>query len=145
MSFRQRALVLQGGGALGAYEAGVLKVLCKKIIEGTKKEQKNEPLFHIVAGTSIDAMNAAVLVSNVVNRKKTWEGAAKQLEDFWINEKESLSSTPDFSKWWRNDVNDQDKNTYNKVSASPKALRKYYSVKEYFKLILRIYLHRRET
>lgn len=28
---RQRALVLQGGGALGAYEIGVLKVLSKKL------------------------------------------------------------------------------------------------------------------
>ena len=30
---KQRAIVLQGGGALGAYEAGVLTVLCKKIGE----------------------------------------------------------------------------------------------------------------
>ena len=28
---KQRALVLQGGGALGAYEVGVLKVLCEKL------------------------------------------------------------------------------------------------------------------
>ena len=28
---KQRALVLQSGGALGAYEAGVLEVLCKKL------------------------------------------------------------------------------------------------------------------
>jgi predicted acylesterase/phospholipase RssA len=27
----QRALVLQGGGALGAYEAGALTVLCKEL------------------------------------------------------------------------------------------------------------------
>jgi NTE family protein len=131
--YRQRALVLQGGGALGAYEAGVLKVLCKKLIEGTDNDQKGEPLFHIVAGTSIGAMNAAILVSNVVNRKKTWEEAVKELEDFWTNEKEGLSSTPDYSKWWRHAVIEQDKNAYNKVSASPEALRKYYSVKEYFK------------
>ena len=28
---KQRALVLQGGGALGAYEAGALTVLCKEL------------------------------------------------------------------------------------------------------------------
>jgi hypothetical protein len=28
----------------------------------------------------MDAMNAAVLVSNVVNKKKTWEDAVKELE-----------------------------------------------------------------
>ena len=44
------------------------------------------------------AMNAAVLVSNVVNRNKTWEEAVKVLEDFWMNEKNGLSSTPDISK-----------------------------------------------
>ena len=51
----QRALVLQGGGALGAYEVGVLSVLCDSLSEDedTKKEG---PLFDIVAGTSIGAM-----------------------------------------------------------------------------------------
>jgi NTE family protein len=34
---RQRALVLQGGGTLGAYEAGVLEVLCKKLSEEDKE------------------------------------------------------------------------------------------------------------
>ena len=49
---KQRALVLQGGGALGAYEAGVLNVLCKKIAEESKITDKNHgPLFDVVAGT----------------------------------------------------------------------------------------------
>jgi predicted acylesterase/phospholipase RssA len=34
-------------------------------------------LFDIVAGTSIGAMNAAVLVSNIVKKDKTWS-----LKDF---------------------------------------------------------------
>ena len=42
----QRVLVLQGGGALGAYEAGAFK------------GDKENPLFDIVAGTSIGAINA---------------------------------------------------------------------------------------
>ena len=29
----QRALVLQGGGALGAYELGVYRALCERLIE----------------------------------------------------------------------------------------------------------------
>lgn len=49
-----RALVLQGGGALGAYEAGVLKVLCKKLHEEDKENKREDSLlFDIVAGTSI--------------------------------------------------------------------------------------------
>ena len=81
---KQRALVLQGGGALGAYEAGVLNVLCKKLVEKDKeKGNVNSPLFDIVAGTSIGAMNAAVLVSNVVKKDKTWIEAVEELERFW--------------------------------------------------------------
>ena len=68
----QRALVLQGGGALAAYQVGALRVLIENL---GKKEiaDKDGPLFDIVAGTSMGAMNAAVLVGNVINRNKTWE------------------------------------------------------------------------
>jgi NTE family protein len=121
---KQRALVLQGGGALGAYESGVLTVLCKELAH----EYREGPLFDIIAATSMGAMNAAVLVSNVVNRKKTWEEAAKELENFWIDEEKGLSSTPGFSNLWWNEAKKQ-----KKFSASPEAARRYYSVKEYLK------------
>ena len=51
----QRALVLQGGGALGAYEAGVFEVLYYWI---KKNIDDNENVFDVVAGTSIGAINA---------------------------------------------------------------------------------------
>ena len=98
---KQRALVLQGGGVLGAYEAGAITVLCEHLTDVDKGDNKKDgPLFDIVAGTSIGAMNAAVLVSNVVIRKKTWEEAAYVLEDFWTDEKKGLSSTSGFSNFW---------------------------------------------
>ena len=78
----QRALVLQGGVALGAYEAGVFKGLYKKLY------RSGEQLFDIVAGTSIGAINAAILVS-YVKENRTWEGSADKLEEFW---REQLSS-----------------------------------------------------
>jgi NTE family protein len=121
---KQRALVLQGGGALGAYESGVLTVLCKELTY----EYSEGPLFDIVAGTSIGAMNAAVLISNVVNRKKTWEEAAKVLENFWIDDKNGLSSSPGFSNLWWDEAKKQ-----KKFSASSEVARRYYSVKEYLK------------
>ena len=71
----------------------------------------------------------AVLVSNVVNRKKTWEEAAKELENFWIDEKKGLSSTPGFSNLWWEEAKKQ-----KKFSASSEAARRYYSVKEYLKV-----------
>src|SRR6185312_10870201 len=120
---KQRALVLQGGGALGAYEVGVLKVLCEKL-ERNGHKRKDGPLFDIVAGSSMGAMNAAVLVGNVVNRNKTWKQAVDSLEDFWMNEKTGLSSTPDISKSLENVIKEN-------FSASPEAARRYYSVKYY--------------
>jgi NTE family protein len=81
---KQRALVLQGGGALGAYECGVLKGLCAKLAEKDKEEGKEDrPLFDVIAGTSIGAMNAAVLVGNVAMKNRSWKDAIAELEKFW--------------------------------------------------------------
>lgn len=142
---KQRALVLQGGGALGAYEAGALSVLCQHLVDEDKgknindnNKEKDGPLFDVIAGTSIGAMNGAVLVSNVVNRKKSWKEAAEVLEHFWTDEAKKgekedekeggLSSTPDISTW----LVDKDTNKPKIFNASPEAVRKYYSVKQYF-------------
>lgn len=92
--YAHRALVLQGGGALGAYEAGVVKGLCEKLMEEDKQEGiADRPLFDIVAGSSIGAVNAAILVNQVVNNLRgksprprisdSWRKAVDALEDFW--------------------------------------------------------------
>ena len=77
----QRALVLQGGGSLGAYEAGVVNVLYHWIKKDLKDED-NENIFDIVAGTSIGAINAAILVSPRTADKSLNE-PPKQLLRFW--------------------------------------------------------------
>jgi NTE family protein len=77
----QRALVLQGGGSLGAYEAGVVNVLYHWIKKDLKDED-NENIFDIVAGTSIGAINAAILVSPRTATKSLNE-PPKQLLRFW--------------------------------------------------------------
>jgi NTE family protein len=86
---KQRALVLQGGGALGAYEAGVIVVLCKWISSQIKE---GDNIFDTIVGTSIGAINGAVLVSHVLENKRrdesltplqSWEGSAEKLEQFW--------------------------------------------------------------
>jgi hypothetical protein len=68
-------------------------VLCEQLIDEDDKanNKKVGPLFDVVAGTLIDAMNAAVLVSNVVNRKKSWEETVTELENFWKEEGKGLS------------------------------------------------------
>jgi predicted acylesterase/phospholipase RssA len=46
-------------------------------------EKKEEPvIFHIVSGTSIGAINAAILVS-YVKENRTWQGSGQRLIDFW--------------------------------------------------------------
>jgi predicted acylesterase/phospholipase RssA len=60
-----RALVLSGGGARGAYEAGVVTSLCK-----TKQ-------FDIVCGTSIGAINASLVAQGDIDALgRLWHGIA---------------------------------------------------------------------
>lgn len=53
------ALVLSGGGARGAYEAGVIYYLRTQL----PREIAGEPLFRIFSGTSVGAINCAQLAS----------------------------------------------------------------------------------
>ena len=52
-----RALIFQGGGSLGAYEAGAYKAINDELSAALRSVGRGkEPLFHIVAGTSIGAI-----------------------------------------------------------------------------------------
>ncbi|MGA7977352.1 MAG: patatin-like phospholipase family protein, partial [Nitrososphaeraceae archaeon] len=97
----QRALVFQGGGSLGAYEAGAYKAIYELLSERDKKIGREEPPFHIVAGTSIGAMNAAVLVS-YVKENKSWVGSAERLIEFWeyLSTESVIDKIPGFDQWW---------------------------------------------
>jgi NTE family protein len=122
----QRALVLQGGGALGAYEAGVLKMLTRNLrVEDKENGEKNRLLFDVIAGTSIGAMNGAILVSQYLETK-SWDKASEELEKFWTDQL-SLKSLdidelkkPWYDEWIKR----------NPTAASKEAARRYYSVKK---------------
>jgi NTE family protein len=108
----QRALVFQGGGSLGAYEAGVFHVLYHWIKKDVNND--NENIFDIIAGTSIGAINASIILSHILERKeeefkgkgndnngkssnmKYWEGSPEKLVDFW----RYVSSTFDYFRFW---------------------------------------------
>ena len=91
---RQRAIVLAGGGALGAYQVGAIKALAKELAnEGKTKVGKNELLFDIIAGTSIGAMNGAILASEFLKTRK-WDEAILKLQKFWADKEVGLGSTP---------------------------------------------------
>ena len=64
---KERALVLQGGGSLGAYEAGAYRGIYEFLSKWDRDHgNEKKSTFDIVAGTSIGAINSAVLVSYVI-------------------------------------------------------------------------------
>ena len=66
VSFEQTVLLLQGGGALGSYQAGVYQALA---------EANLRPDW--VAGISIGAVNAALIAGNPP------ESRVEKLREFW--------------------------------------------------------------
>jgi NTE family protein len=114
---KQRALVFQGGGSLGAYEAGVYHVLyhwIKKDISG------NENVFDIIAGTSIGAVNASIIINEILERKQQyesitqkeksniipnyWEDTPKKLIHFWKNVSSSSNIINAWDPWNLSDI-----------------------------------------
>jgi NTE family protein len=100
-SFEVIALVLQGGGALGAFQAGVYEAL---------SEQGLHPNW--IAGVSIGAINAAIIAGNSENTR------IDRLQEFW---KRVTAETP----WsWLDGAGfgftkgDQARNFLNKFSAT---------------------------
>jgi len=136
-----RALVLQGGGPLGAYEAGAYRVMYESI---SKRSEDNENVFDIIAGTSIGAINAAIIVSHVVeNRRehpslsmlKCWEGSTQKLEQFWrerISSDPDLRSTPYYTRWKEDREREGWRRVYPRI-ATTEAARTYYSAKEFLR------------
>jgi NTE family protein len=123
----QRALIFQGGGSLGAYEAGVYKATYELLSErDVKLGRKGKPIFHIVAGTSIGAMNAAILVS-YVKENKSWQGSADRLIEFWeyIATESIMDTIPSFNDWWNY------WQYFNKDLASSESARRYYDTKQF--------------
>jgi NTE family protein len=66
LPFERVALVLQGGGALGAYQAGVYQAIHEANID-----------VHWICGTSIGSINGALIAGNPPDRR------VERLRDFW--------------------------------------------------------------
>lgn len=80
----RKALVLQGGGALGAYQAGVYA--------GVFERHKT---LDWVAGVSIGAINAALIAGNPPERR------VQRLREFW--DQVSSGPTQRLPAWWGGD------------------------------------------
>lgn len=71
----ENVLVMQGGGSLGAFAVGAFKALVKHNVR-----------IDIAAGTSIGAVNAAIIVGSKTDHPE------KDLEDFWMEIGESTAN-----------------------------------------------------
>jgi NTE family protein len=92
----QRVLVLQGGGALGSYQAGAYQALC---------HHDFEPEW--IAGISIGAINAAIIAGNAPEKRSA------RLKEFW----EMVSSASPMP-WAPLVKTDQARSAFNETSAA---------------------------
>ena len=143
----RRALVLQGGGSLGAYEAGVFHVLYHWIRKDIK-ENESENIFDIIAGTSIGAVNASIIINHILANKekdkenkfiskntKYWEFSAEKLIEFW---KKISSVYAYYDSWMKIVVNNWDNNRQVLLNIFPfsidllpsgESMRRYFSTR----------------
>src|ERR1700681_3999457 len=87
-------LVLQGGGALGSYQAGAYQALCRHDFE---------PEW--VAGISIGAINAAIIAGNAPDKR------VARLKEFW-----EMVSAP--VPWHPANNGDRARSFFNETSAA---------------------------
>lgn len=88
------ALALQGGGALGSYQAGVMEALTAAAIAPTQ-----------VVGVSIGAINAALIAGNPPERRM------ERIRQFWERVTEQTS-------WWPSPVGGAARRMFNLASAA---------------------------
>src|SRR5579884_1593998 len=134
---KQRVLIMQGGGALGAYEAGAFRTFYEWLNAQT---DENSNIYDAIAGTSIGAINAAIIINHVIrNRRKAekegreisakaaWQGAVEELEDFWKNQ---LAFDPFFSNTLTSLWNQDFLRLFFPNAASNEAARRYFGTAE---------------
>ena len=66
-----------------------------------EKGFKGKPFLDIIAGTSIGAINSAVIVSYLMENN-TWQASSERLKEFWeyLSKESSLDHIPGFTHWW---------------------------------------------
>jgi NTE family protein len=116
LPFERVALVLQGGGALGAYQAGVYQAIHEAHIE-----------VHWLCGTSIGAINGALIAGNPPEKR------VERLREFWETVTEPPVKLPNVP--WFTDLpwqgNGQTRYWINRISAFATML---HGVPDFFSL-----------
>lgn len=101
--FQRIALVLSGGGALGAYQAGVYAALEKCAVRP-----------NWIAGSAIGAVNAAIIAGNVPHER------TPRLEQFWREISRRTTRAPRRpTKWGRKALTNWLRLGHNRTESSP--------------------------
>ncbi len=109
----ENVLVMQGGGSLGAFACGVYKALVKHKVR-----------IDIVAGTSIGAVNAAIIVGSKSGHPD------KDLEEFWMEIGDSsIKTIPDL---WTYGWDSRDKRYVPKTISSASVNAAFFGVPKMF-------------
>ena len=135
----QQSFNILEGIHLEHMKLGPTKYISEELSGFFRKEGRgNEPIFHIVSGTSIGAINSAILV-DYVKENKTWEGSGERLVEFWeyVSKRSSVESIPHFTHYW---------DSWRKLDrriASGESARRYFSAKEFiFKGVPNVFIPR---
>ena len=120
---KKTAIVLQGGGALGAYQLGALKRIYK--------EHGFSPSF--ISGVSIGAVNAAVLAGGKY-------GPIKSLEKLWDSVKmNSLPMIPqDWQAMWSKFGNPSMYNINSRLAVTPLTAKSIYDITPFYELLIKL-------
>lgn len=100
-TYEEIALLLQGGGALGSYQAGVVEVLTDNNIEPTW-----------IAGISIGALNTAIIAGNPP------ETRMEQLKNFWNTICPPNIGHNSFINEWMQNLPEESRRILNKMEAN---------------------------
>ena len=114
---------------MGVYEVGAFKALAELLPKlDADKGESNRPLFDIIAGTSIGAINASILVSHYMRNNRNWNGAFEKLKEFWefisVDTESFIDSQIRFWDFYHGN---------SELAVSLEAARRYYSAKQFSK------------
>ena len=80
-------------------------------------------MFDVIAGTSIGAINAAILVSHFKQNSNSWQGSDEKLENFWKHISSNAAYIDFYTRYWA------EQHQAYADAASSEAAKRYYSAK----------------
>ena len=121
-----RALILQGGGSLGAYEAGAYKALNEDLLAYVRSDWgENEAAisYHI---WNVNRRDKCDFIGKYLKENKTWDGSAERLVEFWeyLSTQPSVDNIPYLTSYW------DSWHRLDRRIASGESARRYFGTKE---------------